>query len=164
MREDPQFEKARQKAFRLLARRAQSKKELKEKLLDRGFEKAVVDRIVKTFTDDGYLNDETFARDWARHLARNRHYGNRRIEMSLAGKGISKDLIAKAIAEARGEIEEREGIRRVLRKKLKGRKPSGLDRAEIRRLAQSLALRGYGWPLILEALGKKQEGLFDDIE
>lgn len=164
MREDPPFEKARQKAFRLLARRAQSKKELKEKLIDRGFEKAVVDRVVKLFTEDGYLNDETFARDWARHLARNRHYGNRRIEMSLASKGISKDLIAKAIAEARGEIEEREGIRRVLRKKLKGRKPSGLDLAEKRRLAQSLALRGYEWPLILEALGKKQEGLSDDIE
>jgi regulatory protein len=164
MREDPQFEKARQRAFRLLTRRAQSKKELKEKLIDRGFEKAVVDRVVKMFTDYGYLNDEIFARDWARHLARNRHYGNRRIEMSLAGKGIAKDLIAAAIADARGEIEEREGIRKVLQKKLKGRKPGSLDRAEKRRLAQSLALRGYSWPLIIEALGKKQEGLFDDIE
>jgi len=164
MREDPQFEKARQKAFRLLARRAQSKKELRQKLSDRGFEKPAVDGVIKMFTEQGYLNDETFARDWARHLARNRHYGNRRIEMSLAGKGIPKDLIAKAITEARGEIEEREGIRKVLQKKLKGRKPGGLDRAEKRRLAQSLALRGYAWPLIIEALGKKQEGLFDDIE
>jgi len=164
MREDPQFEKARQRAFRLLARRAQSKKELRQKLSDRGFEKPVVDEVVKTFTQQGYLNDEVFSRDWARHLARNRHYGNRRIEMSLAGKGIPKDLITKAIAEARGEIEEREGLRKVLQKKLKGRKPGGLDRAEKRRLAQSLALRGYAWPLIIEALGKKQEGLFDDIE
>jgi regulatory protein len=164
MREDPQFERARQKAFRLLARRAQSKKELQKKLVDRGFEKPVVDRVVKMFTEHGYLNDEAFSRDWARHLARNRHYGNRRIEMSLAVKGIPKDLIEKAIAEARGEIEEREGIRKVLQKKLKGRKPGGLDRAEKRRLAQSLALRGYSWPLIIEALGKKQEGLFDDIE
>lgn len=164
MRDDPQFEKAKQKAFRLLARRAQSKKELQQKLLDRGFEKPAVDRVVIWFTEQGYLNDETFARDWARHLARNRHYGNRRIEMSLAGKGIAKDLIVKAIAEARWEIEEREGIRKVLQKKLKGRKPGGLDRAEKRRLARSLALRGYAWPLIIEALGKKQEGLFDDIE
>ena len=164
MRDDPQFEKAKQKAFRLLARRAQSKKELQQKLSDRGFEKPAVDGVIKIFTEQGYLNDETFARDWARHLARNRHYGNRRIEMSLAGKGIPKDLIAKAITEARGEIEEREGIRKVLQKKLKGRKPGGLDRAEKRRLAQSLALRGYAWPLIIEALGKKQEGLFDDIE
>jgi regulatory protein len=164
MRDDPQFEKAKQKAFRLLARRAQSKKELQQKLSDRGFEKPAVDGVIKMFTEQGYLNDETFARDWARHLARNRHYGNRRIEMSLAGKGIPKDLIAKAITEARGEIEEREGIRKVLQKKLKGRKPGGLDRAEKRRLAQSLALRGYAWPLIIEALGKKQEGLFDDIE
>jgi len=164
MRDDPQFEKAKQKAFRLLARRAQSKKELQQKLSDRGFEKPVVDGVIKMFTEQGYLNDENFARDWARHLARNRHYGNRRIEMSLAGKGIPKDLIAKAITEARGEIEEREGIRKVLQKKLKGRKPGGLDRAEKRRLAQSLAIRGYAWPLIIEALGKKQEGLFDDIE
>ena len=164
MRDDPQFEKAKQKAFRLLARRAQSKKELQQKLSDRGFEKPAVDGVIKMFTEQGYLNDETFARDWARHLARNRHYGNRRIEMSLAGKGIPKDLIAKAITEARGEIEEREGIRKVLQKKLKGRKPGGLDRAEKRRLAQSLAIRGYAWPLIIEALGKKQEGLFDDIE
>ncbi len=164
MRDDPQFEKARQRAFRLLARRAQSKKELKDKLADRGFEKAAVDGVIKMFTEQGYLNDETFARDWARHLARNRHYGNRRIEMSLAGKGIPKELIAKAITEARGEIEEREGLRKVLQKKLKGRKPGRLDRAEKRRLARSLALRGYAWPLIIEALGKKQEGLFDDIE
>ena len=164
MRDDPQFEKAKQKAFRLLARRAQSKKELQQKLSDRGFEKPAVDGVIKMFTEQGYLNDEVFSRDWARHLARNRHYGNRRIEMSLAGKGIPKDLIAKAITEARGEIEEREGIRKVLQKKLKGRKPGGLDRAEKRRLAQSLALRGYAWPLIIEALGKKQEGLFDDIE
>ena len=148
----------------MLSLRAHSTRELRRKLSEKGFEKAVADRVVRKMTDYGYLDDEAFARDYARHLARNRHYGNRRIEMSLAEKGIARGIIAEALEETRKDTPEREGLEKVLEKKLKGRTPGGLDGREKRKLALSLAQRGYPWPLIVKALGKIEEGRSDDIE
>ena len=88
MKEAPLHEKAKQRAFRLLAMRARSEKELRSKLREKGFDESVVEAVASRLRELNYLNDESFAREWARNLAVNKLFGNRRIEASLMEKGV----------------------------------------------------------------------------
>jgi len=164
MADDPVFEKARQKAFRLLSLRGRSVKELRSKLLEKGFGDPVVNRVIAGLRELGYLDDAAFAREWARSLAANRLYGNRRLETSLLEKGISSGLIREAIAGVRKEHPEREALEAVVRKKLKGRKPGDLDRRDKQRLARSLLGKGFPSGLIFDFLRIQEEGSFDERE
>jgi regulatory protein len=158
MEDDRLLEKARQKAFRLLALRARSEQELRAKLAEKGFDGETISRVVAGLIELKYLDDESFARGWARNLAVNRLQGNRRIETSLRGKGIPADAAREVIETVREEISEREAIRRILRKRMKGREAAGhYDNKEKRRMAQSLMGRGFPPGLIFEILSVREE-------
>lgn len=153
MDDDPLYEKARQKALRYLLYRGRSIKEVRLKLAEKGFDDAVIRKVVDRFTDLGYLNDENFARQWARSLAVSRLWGDRKIEISLIEKGISRDIIKEAVAEARKEKDERSAIEELVEKRL--RRESECEVFSYkgkRRLAQSLAGRGFPVGLILDVL------------
>jgi regulatory protein len=155
MDDDPGFEKVKQNAFRLLARRARSEKELRDKLKEKKFESGVIDRVVSRLSELNYLDDEAFARQWVRHLAINKLSGNRKIEASLREKGIAKDLGERMIAEIRGDFPENEALEKLVRRKLKGGRP---DAGEKRSLAQYLLGRGFAPDLIFEMIRGMEEG------
>ncbi len=153
MDDDPLYEKARQKALRYLLYRGRSIKEVQARLAQKGFDDAVIKKVVDRFTDLGYLNDKNFARQWAKSLAVSRLWGDRKIEISLIEKGISRDLIKEAIAEVREEKNERCAIEELIEKRL--RRESECEVFSYkgkRRLAQSLAGRGFPVGLILDVL------------
>jgi len=162
-------DKATQSAYRLLALRPLSEKELRTKLTQKGFSRSVVESVAARFKELGYVNDESFARQWARMLAVNRLWGNRRIEMGLREKGISRELIADAIALAREEITEKAAIIQLLGKKGKGQRiipednrPE--DNRKKRRLMQSLMGKGFPSGLIFEILSIRGEEEVHDGE
>jgi regulatory protein len=157
MEDERLLEKARQKAFRILALRARSEQELRAKLAEKGFDGETVNRVVAGLYDLKYLDDESFGRQWARNLAVNRLLGNRRIEMSLREKGIQADAARQVIEAVREELSEREAIRRIVRKKMKGRETAGPDYREKRRLAHSLMGKGFPPGLIFEILAVREE-------
>ena len=155
MGDDLSFVRAKEKAFRLLSLRARSVSELRARLKEKGFDDPVVGRVIAYLLERGYIDDGSFARQWARNLAVNRLLGNRRIEMSLREKGIPGELVGEAITEVREEISEREAIGRLIGKKEKGRKTT--DRKELRRLERNLVGRGFPPGLVFEVLGRGGE-------
>ena len=158
MDDDPLYEKARQKALRYLLYRGRSIKEVQTKLAQKGFGDAVIKKVVDRFTDLGYLDDKNFARQWAKSLAVSRLWGDRKIEISLIEKGISRELIKEAIVEAREEKDERRSIEELVEKRL--RRESECEVFSYkgkRRLAQSLAGRGFSVGLILDVLKEMGE-------
>ena len=158
MDDDPLYEKARQKALRYLLYRGRSIEEVRSKLAQKGFDDAVIKKVVDRFTDLGYLNDRNFARQWAKSLAVSRLWGDRKIEISLLEKGISRDLIKETIAEAREEKGERCAIGELVEKRL--RRESECEVFSYkgkRRVTQSLAGRGFPVGLILDVLREMGE-------
>jgi len=156
--DDPLYEKARQTALRYLLYRGRSIKEVQTKLAQKGFGDAVIKKVVDRFTDLGYLDDKNFARQWAKSLAVSRLWGDRKIEISLIEKGISRELIKEAIVEAREEKDERRSIEELVEKRL--RRESECEVFSYkgkRRLAQSLAGRGFSVGLILDVLKEMGE-------
>ena len=150
------------KAFRLLARRAHSEKELREKLKAGGFSGAVIDGAVRRCRELGYLNDEAFAIQRARMLATGRLEGDRRIADDLRERGIDGDVSRLAIAEARGELTESDAAERFLRKRVRGRPHGSFDEQDKARLARALMRKGYSTGLIWEILKKTEEAGFHD--
>jgi regulatory protein len=155
----PELEAAEQRAYRLLSMRPHSAKELAKKLRDRGFPEAVIKEALEKLHDLKYLNDESFALQWARNLAVNKLWGNHKISAGLKEKGITKDLAASAIAAARRELSEDEAIEILIRKK------AGRTEAKARqRIFTSLMRRGFPAGLILSKLDKTPEDDTDDYD
>ena len=152
---------AKQKAYRLLALRPHSEKELENKLREKGFPAVVIKETLEKLHDLKYLNDASFAIGWARNLAVNKLWGNRKIIASLQEKGIAAQLIDDAIAAARQEISEDEAIAVLVKKKVTKKKPAAFDIKEKQRIFQSLMVRGFPPGLILNKLGKAVEEEID---
>ena len=89
---------AKQKAYRLLSLRPHSEKELEKKLWEKGFSAAVVKETLEKLRELKYLNDASFAGQWARNLAVNKLWGNKKIVLNLREKGVSAELINRASA------------------------------------------------------------------
>lgn len=159
---DPEYERGLQKAYRLLAARARSERELRTRLQEARMDRNTIDRIVARLYELKFLDDEAFARQWVRRLAADKLSGNRRIEMSLREKGIDRAIGDRILAEIRQEAPEAEAIRQLIRKKLKGARLHRQDGREKRRLAQHLLGRGFSPDLVYEMIKEAQEGYGHD--
>ncbi len=148
---------ARQKAYRLLSVRPRSAREIEKKLREKGFPAAVIKEALEKLLDLKYLDDTSFASQWARNLAVNKFWGNRKIIASLKEKGIAAHLIDKAIEEVRQEIPEEEAIAVLIKKKTVGKKIDLQDIKEKKRIFQNLLGRGFPAGLILIKIGKIPE-------
>ena len=152
---------AKQKAYRLLSLRPHSEKELEKKLREKGFPAAVIKEALEKLHDLKYLNDASFASQWARNLVVNKLWGNKKITSSLREKGLTADLIDSSIEQAREELPEEEAIEIIIKKKAAKRKTSALDFKEKRKIFQSLMGRGFPPGLILNKLGRMKK---EDID
>ena len=152
---------AKQKAFLLLSLRPHSEKELEKKLREKGFPAVVIKEALEKLHDLKYLNDASFANGWARNLAVNKLWGNRKIITSLREKGVAAQFIDDAIAAARLDISEEEAITVLVRKKAAKKKPVTFDIKEKQRIFQNLMGRGFPPGLILNKLGKAGEEEID---
>ncbi|MBN2516562.1 MAG: regulatory protein RecX [Deltaproteobacteria bacterium] len=169
MGDDTLFDMAQKKAFRLLTVRPRSIKELRSKLKEKGFDEFIVDNVIERLLELKYLDDGAFAKEWARSLAVNRLWGDKRIKISLREKGIIGELADQSIAYAREEIQEREAVKKIIEKKYGKNSVSDIN-LEIdsskakRRLIQNLMGRGFPPGLIFDVLGKSKEDYADDRE
>ena len=152
---------AKQKAYRLLSMRPHSEKELEKKLREKGFPAVVIKEALEKLHDLKYLNDASFANGWARNLAVNKLWGDRKIIASLREKGVALQFIDDAIAAARLEISQEEAISVLMRKKAAKKKPIDLNIKEKQRIFQNLMGRGFPPGLILIKLGKAGEEEID---
>lgn len=149
-----------QKAYRLLSLRAHSVHEIEKKLLGKGFSAAVIKEALEKLHELKYLDDSSFAFQWAHNLAINKLCGNRKIIASLKEKGIAAPLIDKAMEEIRQEIPEEEAINLLIKKKITGKKINLHDFKEKKRIFQNLLGKGFPAGMILNKLGKIPEDDF----
>ncbi len=107
-----------QQAMGLLVRREHSKRELRQKLRQRGKEDGEIDAALETLSRQDFQNDERFAMA----LARSRQaagYGPVRIRAEMAQHSLATEVITEAIAALPGDwLETAQGLvaRRYLRK------------------------------------------------
>ena len=132
------------RALNMIALRARSAAELRRLLVRKGESPDYVDVAIDRLLRAGFLDDASFARQFARSKAVGAGLSRRRIQQELARRGVARDVADAAVAEAFSEeqVDEEGTLERVARKKLKSLE--GLDASvQRRRLYSFLARRGY---------------------
>ncbi len=115
--------------------------QLRDGLLERGFEMSVITEVLDRYVEVGLVNDAEFAEMWVR--SRHSIRGNARsvLRRELREKGVSVDEAEVALASITDEAE-RERAADLVRRKL-GSTARLEHQARVRRLTSMLARRGY---------------------
>ena len=131
-------------ALNLLAARPYATRTLHRKLIQKKYSAADADDVIRRLVDNGLLNDERFAEQYARSKMLSTGASKRRLTQDLYRKGIKGDVATAAIANVveQDEIDPAAVIERVARKKLA--QLGNLEPVVLRRrLFAFLARRGY---------------------
>lgn len=150
LREQTQYQKAKEKAFSLLSRRAYASAQLRQKL-EGDFPPDCIDRVMERCAELGLIDDLDYARRAAKDLVHLKHYSLSRVRQELAHRGIGQNEIEDAL-ELFADYDERQALRQLLEKKYaaslreeKGRRRAfsalvrlGYDPGEIRREMEGL--------------------------
>ncbi len=98
-------EGARVYAFLLLKFRLRSEAELKGRLEQKGFSTSIAQDTVNFLKDKKFIDDRLFAKGWVNSRLR-RPLGLRRIKQELLVKGLDKQVIEDALAQAKKDYSE----------------------------------------------------------
>jgi regulatory protein len=146
------------KAYRLLAVRARSEKELRDALKRAKFSEALIEAAMAECKAQRFLNDADFARQFVQSRLRNRPKGRERLAIELRQKGVDAATIAATLDEllpAEQQAELADQLAEKLRKRLANLPPTKVRQ----RLSDFLRRRGFDWEMIQGTrLWKELEG------
>lgn len=136
-----------ERAGKLLAAKARSVAELRERLLERCSDEAVVETVIARLREYGYLDDERYAVSYASTKVRQSPLGRRRLEQSLAMKKVDRSVADEALDQVYAETPEEELIDLAIEKRvrLRGRPKT---RAEAKSLFDHLLRQGFPFELV----------------
>lgn len=141
------------RAANMLAARARSVSELRRLLIRKGEPAEHVDAAIGRLVAQGYLDDESFARQFARAKTVGGGLAPRRLRQELYRKGVARDVADEAIADVleREEIDTDALIDDVARRKLRTLRDAD-PAVQRRRLHAHLARRGHDPDAIRRAM------------
>lgn len=136
LREQTQYQKAKEKAFSLLSRRSYPGAQLRQKL-EGDFSPDCIDRVMERCAELGLIDDLDYAQRAARDLVHLKHYSLGRVRQELARRGIGPNEIEDAL-EQFADYDERQALRQQLEK-------STLPPCARRRAGGELSQRWCAW-------------------
>ena len=141
------------RAVNMLAARGRSTAELRRLLVRKGEAPQHVERALERLLERGYLDDESYARHFARTRAVGAGLSRRRLQQELARKGVDRAVADTAIREvmASEDLDVEAIIDDVARRKLRALRAEE-PAVRKRRLYAHLARRGYDADAIRGAL------------
>jgi SOS response regulatory protein OraA/RecX len=144
------------KAANLLARRAWSCGELRDRLL-KGSSPADVDAVIRRLQELHLLNDPEVAYNFASDRIRQRGWGPVKVYHSLVGRQVSPHIAEAAVERVRIEAGDRPLLENYLEKHWRTR-PLPRGHADVGRLVAHLRRRGFEESIIFEVLRRKVPG------
>ena len=137
--------RAKEKALWLISYRSHSKKELFDKL-KRSFDEASAQKAVDRMEELGLINDEEFAKLYARKLVNGKKMSVKAAEFELYRKGIDKITAEQVLGEL--EYDPQTQIIEFITKKYKNINDEKIKR----RAVAALQRKGYSWEEIRQAI------------
>ena len=147
--------KAQDKAIRLLAVRARSKKEISDRLKQSHFSNATVSSILDDLEEKKFINDSEFAILFARNRVQTKPTGKFLLRRELNQKGLSESDIEKGIMAAYSEAKEHDLAFKAASKKKKALKQD--DNIVKKKVTDYLKRRGFSWDIIIDVIEHWEE-------
>ncbi len=152
-----------QRAVKLLAAKPRSVAELRERLLERCSNKAIVETVIARLREYGYLDDERYSLGYAAAKLRQQPIGRRRLQQSLQLKKVARAVAEEALDQVFAETPEDELIDRAVEKRvrLRGRPKT---RAEAKSLFDHLLRQGFPFELVSDKVRAVSQAELEDVE
>jgi len=151
IKEESKLFECKQKALYYIGLRNRSEHDITKYLIKKGFDKTIIHRVVKLFTEKGLIDDYHYALNYIRSTHEHKVVGNRIIEKKLFERGIHKSLIKKAMKATQDNGPDIERIYQMAQKKYNRIK--GKDHAK-EKVGLFLQQRGFTWDTIKEVLNR----------
>lgn len=139
--DSPEGDDAEALLARRLRRSAQSEREARSFLAQRGVEPDIVEATVERFAHRGWIDDAVLAEQLIYTGTSRKGQGRRAIAQTLSARGISRDVADAALAALPDDDDDR--ALEYARSKAHGLRSYDLETA-LRRLIGQLSRRGYG--------------------
>ena len=149
--------KMRDQALRYLSRRAHSRKELFDKLRNKGHRNDLIDRILDEFVDRGYIDDAAFTRMFIDEEIRLKSSGPLLIRSKLMQRGIQAGIIEQMLTDLYSMGEQIANCRKLAKKKYRA-DLSGIDEKQRSGLISYLKTKGFHWEHISAAVPELFKG------
>ena len=155
-------------ALRVLAGRAHSTGELREKLRRRAARVEDVDDVLARLKQDGYLDDRRFAESFAAARLANDRFGRGRVLQDLRQQRVAPALAEKTVRQVYEDVDEQKLIEEWIRRKYRAAEREGLfqEEKDLAAAYRRLLRAGFRTGEILRALKKfaKNPDLLDGFE
>ncbi|MDB5033683.1 MAG: regulatory protein RecX [Chlorobi bacterium] len=145
-REDEIY-RCKQTAMNYQTRRMRSRREMEEKLAEKGFPLEAIDATIRFLIEYRMMDDRDFARAYINDQIMKRPVGRRRLENDLRRKGLQKDEVAEIVSESLGESDELAHAMAAAEKKARTIRHDDPQKWE-RAMAAFLAGRGFDWSVV----------------
>ena len=136
------YDKALEKALKLLKIRSHGSQELQRKLVLKGFNKETALAVTDHLAGTGLINDAEYARNFLMNLIKYKTFGFYMLKAKLMQRGIDRELINELLLDFSLEDEKAIALKLVERKK-------EIDPV---RLARSLSSKGFRTEVIKNIL------------
>ncbi|MFB5266643.1 regulatory protein RecX [Paenibacillus enshidis] len=136
-------------SLQYLARKPRTRQELSRRLLERELEPAVVEETLARLEKERLVDDELYARQWARQRVSGRGKGKLWIRQELQQKGVDRSIIAHALGDI-SEAEEWESALQAGQKKWDQTRGEASEKK--RKTYSFLMRRGYSGELTRRVL------------
>jgi len=146
-----EVEKAKKYVYRLLAHRGRTRKEVRERLRQKGFPGRVIEQVIKRFVELNYLDDRAFAFNWADMKLSAKPCGRRLIESELRKKGVDDRVLKEVVEKVYAGKDEASMARSVAKARFK-KAVSGDRRKERDRVYRLLLRRGFAPEVVNEVV------------
>ena len=144
-----------QRAFRLLGRRLHSINELRIKLLQKDYEKGIVETVLNELIKSKYLDDYKFSQMFSEEKIKIKLWGKNKIKSELIKKRINPEIINDVLKEKFPEGNLVDNAVVLAEKKLKSLSSRGFDNQKLKaRLFSFLNSRGYDFETSKKAIDK----------
>lgn len=148
---------AKNRAVRIIASTGVSKRDLHQRLIQKGETPADADETLRWLEELELLDDGKTAAQLVRSAVA-KGYGKARIKQILYQKQIPQEYWESALEE----VPEMDGaVDKFLAQRLRGREP---DQKELKRTIDALLRRGHSWQDIRAGLRRYSASLEDDLE
>ena len=142
-------------ALRILTRRDYSQVELRQRLSDKGFDRARIDDALQRCLDLGYLDDARYALNRATSLMNQGRAVGPRILLDLRQRGISEEIAGQALDKAREVCDEEQLLASLLKRRFPDFNYNSAPAKERRRVVHFLQRRGFKIGCIMDQLIRK---------
>lgn len=145
-----------EKSLDYLSRRMNTKKELFDKLIKKGYSKEVVESAIKKLEEYHYIDDNLFAKQF---VQANKKLSKKVLRLKMQQKGILPDIILENIEDITPEDEILQCLKQA-EKYLKTKQINSFQ--DLQKMQASLARKGFDFDTIKFATKKLTENRFDN--